>query len=166
MHLYRSIWDHGAEESLCWLVDMVEREEERGGLSLSPSLSLSVSLSLYLPPSLLAAGVFIFFLSWLCLHARCHILIPHSSKLIRDDSPLMETVAPKHTLPLNFPLLLSSSASDISSLKCNFHRQRKTPLYCKGHPNMLVKFIDYQTTNEWTSFSFSLTTIHIGGHNI
>lgn len=86
---------------LCGLVDMVEREDSGGG----PPHPHPPSFSLLLSP------VFIFFSSWLSLHAQCHIPIPHSRKLIRNDARLMETfpqnTPPPHTSP---PFSLSVSS--------------------------------------------------------
>lgn len=49
-----SIWDNAVEKSLCGLVDMVEKEQGKGGLSLalSPLLSLPLSSSLSAPSPL------------------------------------------------------------------------------------------------------------------
>lgn len=94
--------------SLC--VDLLTWLRGKGVGSLSP---LSPS-----PPSPLSL-VFSFFLSRLPLHAQCHILIPRSSKLIRDNARLMETPPPpKCTLPL-FSLPLSFSLPPyVSVLSC------------------------------------------------
>lgn len=75
---------------MCGLVDMVEKKK-KGGVGFS---SLSLPFPVPLAPSRLSCAVFIFspFLrSWLSLHGWCHILVTHSSKLIRDDARLMET---------------------------------------------------------------------------
>lgn len=53
---------------------------------------------------------FFFLLSRLSLHAQCHILIPHNSKLIRDNACLVETFPlKKWALFLSFSLPLSLS---------------------------------------------------------
>lgn len=105
--------------SLC--VDLLTWLRGKGVGSLSP---LSPS-----PPSPLSL-VFSFFLSRLPLHAQCHILIPHSSKLIRDNARLMETPPPpRQNAPFPSSLSLSPSHSHLMSLFChvfplqyNFHR--------------------------------------------
>lgn len=57
---------------------------------------------------------FLFFLSRLSVHAQCHILIPRSSKLIRDNTRLMETFPLQKAHP--FPLFLSRTPT----LSCHF----------------------------------------------
>lgn len=101
------------EQSLC--VDLLTwfRGEKEEGVGLIP------------PSSLLPLGVFNFFLSRLSLHAQCHILIAHSSKLISDNARLMEAF-PKRTLPLSCPSTPFLCVC-LSSLQHNFTKERLIP---------------------------------------
>lgn len=65
----------------------------------------------------LSLSVFSFFLSRLSLHAQCHIPIPYSSKLIRDNACLMETF-PQNTP--SSPLFLSLPLSRLPSVSLSF----------------------------------------------
>lgn len=87
-------------------------------------------------PPLFSLLVFSIFLSRLRLHARCHILIAHSSKLISDNARLMETF-PKHTLPPSYslhplPVCLFLLSNTIS---------QKKDSSLKGYQNMLMRLI-------------------------
>lgn len=127
------------------MVEQEEKEEEGGWAPrrLPPSLPLS-------PLSVL--GV-IFPRSRLSLHAQCHILIPHSSKLIRDNVRLMETPPPppNHSLP---PL-----CSIPSCLFCHSLHTAEEQKHHKGHPNVLCD--SYRSSDRRSSW-LALPEVPVG----
>lgn len=128
--------------SLC--VDLLTWLRGKGVGSLSP---LSPS-----PPSPLSL-VFSFFLSRLPLHAQCHILIPRSSKLIRDNARLMETPPPAkmHPSPLLFPSLLLTPTLCLCFVMFSLPNTifiATERFSVKVSQTRLVTCIDYLTTNE------------------